>query len=244
MAEEKIFNMYKSLNLWTNPICVKCRKAAISELSGPVGIWQLGRDFGNDPYKLVFIGKNARGTIYDKSTALDQLMRFGFIDGTDKADVWIKDKGWAYWRYTAGIIEEVFGSIPIGWEKVAFTNLVKCNNSLTLDNTTLETATSCLDNLKVTWNELEIIKPKNIIIFSDNSYDDFIERYTSKFRLFDVTDKKFRIDVGRKTILWWERHCIDDNGRKFRVLRTSHPERKKKVDFINKLAEWVKSSDA
>jgi len=240
MSETPIFELYESLKLWSNPICMKCRSSAKTDLCGPVGIWQLGDDFFNDPNRLVFIGKTARGDLHNE--AEQQLKSRGFIDGTEKADLWIEEKWSAYWHYTAAIIEKLYGSIEIGWKKIAFTNLVKCNNSMDIDNTTHETSNYCLNELGVVWKELKIIKPKNIVIFSHDQYDRYIETFLSNFHHVEIEDKgkNFRIEVGKKQILWWEQECMDEEGWKFRILRTSHPERKKKDIFVEKIANWVK----
>jgi hypothetical protein len=110
-----------------------------------------------------------------------------------------------------------------------------------IDNTTHETSDNCLNELGVTWKELKIIKPKNIVIFSHDQYDSYIEAFTSGFHHTYVTDKdkNFQVEVGQKKILWWEQHCVDEEGWKFRILRTSHPERKRKDVFVEKIANWV-----
>lgn len=129
MAEQALFELYRSLKLWVNPVCQRCRSDT-PELSGPVAIWQVGREFRSDPHRLVFVGKNARGRILDDHEADDQLDKQGFIDGTRSADEWVRQKWSAYWSYTAGVVQGVFGSVDKGWEKVSFTNLVKCNASM------------------------------------------------------------------------------------------------------------------
>src|SRR5208283_2377215 len=137
MSEKAVFDLYRSLKLWANPICTQCREAARPDLSGPVGIWQVGTAFADDPYRLVFVGKNARGSIRDN--VQEELVNSGFIDATGEADKWIREKWAAYWHYTAAVIEQLYGSLQAGWERIAFTNLVKCNNSMDVDTTSTET---------------------------------------------------------------------------------------------------------
>jgi|ERR1700730_4459324 hypothetical protein len=236
MCERRIFD--RSISLWTNPICEACKKATNQELDGPVSIWQVGQEYDNDRYRLMFVGKNARGAIHNNAS--DQLAEQGIIDGTGEADEWIGQKWSAYWYYTAAIIEHLFGSLETGWERVAFTNLVKCNNSMNIDTTNNETATYCLDKLGVTWKEFEILQPLNIILLTGRNYDDFIDRYTKRFECHEKHDRNYQVVNGNKKMLWWERHCVDQkNGRNFRLLRTSHPERQKKLSFVQQLAQWV-----
>ena len=237
MSESAIFKLYRSLDLWTNPVCRQCRSDAAPELSGPIGVWQVGRKYESDAYRLLLIGKNARGTIFGNVD--EQLEEQGFIDGTGFADESIYKKRWAFWHYQTSIIERLFGSIDEGWERVACTNLIKCNNSMGIDTTSFETAKHCLDQLGVVWKEIDILKPLTIILFTGAKYDNFILNYTSKFEYADKTDRIHRVTNGLETILWWERHCRDETGRTFRVLRTSHLERQMKAPFVERLARWI-----
>src|SRR6516162_1935527 len=102
MSEQCIFDLYRSLELWTNPICTQCRSSVQPSLFGPIGIWQVGRSYFDDPHRLVFVGKNARGSLRDDVES--ELSQRGFIDGTTAADQMIGEKWGAYWNYTAEII--------------------------------------------------------------------------------------------------------------------------------------------
>jgi hypothetical protein len=112
-----------------------------------------------------------------------------------------------------------------------------------MDTTSWNTKAKCMDELRVTWRELEILEPRNVICYSGSGYDEFIDRYTSSFDHVDITDKHHSFLVGKKQMLWWERHCLDRNGRKFRFLRTSHPERKNKPEFVDPLVRWLRNAD-
>lgn len=209
-------------------------------LSGPIAIWQVGRKFTSDPYRLMLIGKTARGTIRAPDEIELELSRNGYIDGTHEADEWIRTYRTAYWRYTSALIERLFSSIDDGWDRVAFTNLVKCNDSMTIDTTSTQIAENCIRGLRVTWRELELLQPFNVILFTNHHYDDYIHDYTSHFHTTDFTDRAHRVPNGAKQILWWHRECVSkSSGWRFRLLRTSHPERQRKDCFVDRLAKWV-----
>jgi len=191
----------------------------------------VGASYACDSHRIVFIGKTARGW-----NSPDELAQQGFIDGTGMADQLIHGRSWPYWSYTNSILETVFGSLHSGWERIAFTNLVKCNNSDGADTTPRTCAAHCLDDLGVVWKELEILKPKNIIMYTGDHYDDFIERYSLGYEYQDKTRRDHRIPNGKKMMLWWERHCVDRDGRRFRILRTAHPERQQKESFVCQIA--------
>lgn len=110
------------------------------------------------------------------------------------------------------------------------------------DTTSRETRTNCLDRLEVFLGEVEILRPRSVILYSGRDYDDHIERYTSKFEHRDERGRSFSRENGKKTMLWWDRRCTDQAGRQFRVLRTSHPERQKKQPFVEKLVSWVREA--
>jgi hypothetical protein len=122
--EERIFRMYDDAGLGRNPTCGECADSALGfKFSGPVSIWHVGKNFGEDGRSIVFVGKTARGRIDDCEAQ-------GVDDTTSWADLAIrgrepKVRGWAYWAYTRAIIERLYGSLDEGWERVAFTNLVK-----------------------------------------------------------------------------------------------------------------------
>lgn len=240
MSEQRVFDLYRSLNLWTNPTCTRCKLSTQPPLFGPVGIWQVGKSYFDDRYRIVFVGKNARGSIRVPGEELaEELAQHGFIDATCEADQWIGDTRSAYWSYTAAIVEELFGNIDVGWERVAFTNLVKCNNSMDVDTTTAKTASHCLDELGVVWKEIELLEPNHIIMFTGWDYDTYIDRYLGNFDGNDETRRDHQIPNGGKMMLWWERHCVTRSGRKFKILRTSHPERQKKESFVNQIVQWI-----
>jgi hypothetical protein len=206
-------------------------------LFGPIGIWQVGRSYFDDPHRLVFVGKNARGSLRDDVES--ELSQRGFIDGTTAADQMIGEKWGAYWNYTAEIITRVFGSLSLGWERIAFTNLMKCNNSMSMDTTNGAMKENCLKKLGVAWKELDILEPRNIVMFTGDRYDSFIDQWSSRFEWHDKSRRDNKVPNGNKTILWWERDCFDGKGRRFRLLRTSHPERQKKEPFVERIARWV-----
>jgi hypothetical protein len=52
------------LKLGTNPVCTECiEENNQRRISPPISIFHIGENFGNDKYKVLFVGKNARGTL-------------------------------------------------------------------------------------------------------------------------------------------------------------------------------------
>jgi hypothetical protein len=80
-------------------------------------------------------------------------------------------------------------------------------------------------------------------MYTGQYYDNFIEGYIRRFKGYDITGRNHNIPNGRKAILWWDRQCVDQDGREFRILRTSHPERQRKEPFVEQIARWITSEE-
>ena len=141
--EREIFEMYSTLALGRNSTCQECANSVPSgPFSRPVSIWHVGAKFGQDDRGILFAGKTARGQIDE-----------GEINGVDDTTSWANRAisntcpsgagRWAYWAYTRDIIGKVYGSFDEGWEQVAFTSLVKCNASATVDKTSAVIKNNC-----------------------------------------------------------------------------------------------------
>ena len=71
MNGQVIFDMYAKIEMGDNAICKCCKKTYVN-LSRPVSIWQVRTKYKNSKYKLLFVGKNARGNPgHEKGVFLD-----------------------------------------------------------------------------------------------------------------------------------------------------------------------------
>lgn len=238
MTLEKIFEFYNEIELGRNSICNKCIRLNTknnTNLSKPISIWKVGENYKTDKHKILFVGKVARGL--KTETEENEL----FIDSSKLGNDFLINKSWPYWSYTRDIIKNVYGNIEIGKENIAFSNLIKCNDSMTTDNTTCYTKTFCIGELKVIWEEINILKPKRIIFYTHRGYDDFISDFRPTNNFKDVENQKFSIKIGAKKMPWWNRIFYDDNDMFVtEFLRIGHPERKKKIEFVKKVSDWIK----
>ena len=217
--EEKVFEMYKKINIGKSDICQKCR-GQNTNLSLPVSIWQVGDEYYDSKYRVLFVGKVARGTPGEKHG--------DFMDSTKRADELYQNVGWAYWNYTKAIANSLYDKNA--WEKIAFTNMVKCNSSNTIDTTTDSMRDFCLLVLK---EEIKMLKPKNIVFYT-KGYDEQIER------LFDNigNSKTEYVNIGKKEMSSWTfEGTIGDNV--VRCIRVGHPERLKKEAFVNHILQYL-----
>ena len=150
-TEKRLAERYHHMELGTCKICEECHKK--EHLSLPIGCWCVGSDFNKTSKRILFVGKNARnnpGTIED-----------GFRNPFQYTRESLWNKSWPYWSYTRAITQRIFGDDSI--EHIAFTNIVKCNNSGGKDTTSDFVKSNCILNLKVLQQELKVIHPTHII---------------------------------------------------------------------------------
>ncbi|MBE9501876.1 MAG: hypothetical protein KAX23_04700 [Dehalococcoidia bacterium] len=233
--EDQVFQMYESIRLGTNPICKDCiakHEAMGRPLYKPASIWHVGNKFEDDENKIIFVGKPARGE-------LGMETGHGYIDTRECGEKLFFEKSWPYWSYTREIASRIYGTSEEGWEHIAFTNIVKCNNSDTTDAATTEMKENCLNKLGVLWREIEVLKPKRIIFYTHWFYDDYIDRFRFGDYYQDKASRTHTIPNGKKVVSWWHREFLHNDRVAIRFLRTSHPERQQREGFVGKIVNWI-----
>jgi hypothetical protein len=182
----------------------------------------------------LFVGKVARGN------TTNNIVNGLFIDSTKLGDQLLTTSKWPYWSYTRKIIENLYGNIETGKENVAFSNLIKCNSSMKTDRTENLTKKYCIEELKVIWREIEVLKPKKIIFYTHWDYDSFIADFRPTDNFKDIENRKHTTKIGAKNMPFWNRVFYDNNGAiLMEFLRIGHPERKKKAEFVDKVTNWI-----
>lgn len=231
--QSRIFDMYRQKKLGKNPVCLKCRKDCKADglpLYGPLSFWHVGENYERDSYRLLIVGKTARKTPDKKKR------RAGIWDVQESTgDLW--ESTWAFWSYTKAILERVYGTPKAGWKKTALTNLMKCNNSGSVDMTTDAMKQSCLGNLKVFQAEAGLLKPKLIVFYTGPSYDTYLDNLSFGDNFID--HKNDFVRNGSKKMRWWYREFTLKGKPVLRFLRTSHPERQGKDGFVRKVSRWI-----
>ena len=221
-TEKRLAERYHHMELGTCKICEECHKK--EHLSLPIGCWCVGSDFNKTSKRILFVGKNARnnpGTIED-----------GFRNPFQYTRESLWNKSWPYWSYTRAITQRIFGDDSI--EHIAFTNIVKCNNSGGKDTTSDFVKSNCILNLKVLQQELKVIHPTHIIFYTSWYYDDYIPNV---FDRYNIHYNGFK-DIGKRKMPWQE--AISTLGNQtFHVLRVGHPQCKKKSDFVYEISKWL-----
>lgn len=234
--------MYEKIEIGRNDICKNCKP----KNKNPLAIWQVGSKFANDKHKIFFIGKTGRGD-------WGEVNKSGFVyaTATDAKNRFLKSS-YHYWKYTRDIASKLYGSPEESWDRIAFSNIIKCTDTDTVDKTENSVKNNCILKLGVIKNEIEILKPKNIIFYTGNNYDEYIttliDGLKRKFNGKEILSqsgcvtsrpKKGKMRKGND-LKFHTKELVGTNGRTImRFLITSHPERQNKERFINKITEWV-----
>ncbi len=228
MKEQKIFDLYDSIFSLqeTKYVCEQCRN--MRELDGPVSIWQLGDEFDSSKYRVLFVGKTARGL--PEGSIFNQT----FWDSTNRANHLYKKETWSYWSYTRSICESLYE--VDSWEKIAFTNMVKCNASDTTDLTDDNIKHNCIIENEIVLKEILCIKPLHIVFYTSYNYDSYIKSMFQDYHIITTADTTR--PIGAKQLPWWEFNITIDN-QIVRCLRTGHPERKKKDAFVEAVSNFI-----
>lgn len=230
--EHDLILMYDSLFIHEDcDICRLCRgteKEHRSLLSRPVTAWFVGNAFAEQETRILFVGKNARG--FGDEQPYTKRYHNVYDYGRE-----LTTKGWAYWNYTGEIIKAIYGIGYNNPELTAITNIVKCNNSEGIDTTSTCMKDHCIKELRVLNRELRIIKPTHVVFYTGWNYDSYIDYAFDEILVAgSVTETK---TIGQYNAPWREGKAIV-NGQRILFLRTCHPERKKKEDFVNAVVDW------
>ena len=239
MIFDKIYAQFDKDKIGENEICSRCREET-NICTTPLSPYLISDEVINPNERIMFIGKTARGSDFGEETDIF------YEDVTAFGNDFIRTSSWAYYSYTREIIKRYFGSIDAGIKHITYSNLMKCNNESTQDTTPYNAKQYCLNENKFIWKEIGIIQPKRLIFYSHNYYDDFIENFRplNSHHFIDVTDKSNAIEVGEKSALYWHREFFDKNNKLLcAFLRTSHPERLNKEDFVQNVLRFLKKTE-
>ena len=239
--EKAVFEIYKNLGIGISiengrlickrEKCNECR-CENADLSIPSSLWQVGDNYFKSKYKLLLVGKVARGepgsrfSLSDGSSIIDTTGKFNTEDDYHGFEG-LKNWGKAYWRYSRDLVQRIYGEN--GWEYVAFTNMVKCNSSYGKDTTTILRKNNCVGIIE---SEIKFLKPKNVVFYTRYSYDQQIKT------LFDnIVDLELDKDnIAKYNMPLWH-FTAELCGQKINGIRVSHPQGKNKEIFLKAITD-------
>lgn len=232
MKEELVWEMYQKCGLGSNDYCEKCKEN--NKLGLPVGLWQYGEEFDDSEYKVMFVGKTAITDEKDDiPTDLERYERYAKVGD----ELFAKNYS-AYWSYVKEITEELYGKDS--WEKIAFSNLIKCNNASTNDETDDTAKKFCCEKNKILLKEIEIIKPNSVIFMVGIDYIENIKEMFQDSNNFSCNEVEM-ICVGNKKMPYWIFSLNDSNGKNIKCLVIGHPQYKNKQDYVRIVVDFIKN---
>ena len=229
---KKLINLYENdLHIPNNEMCNICD----STFKQPLLPWQVGNKYFTDNGGIFIAGKPHRGTP-------GKVRDSNVIDGREVGKKLFFGKSWPYWSYTKEILNILFETSEESWEHITFSNIVKCTSTNSDDNTSLQCAKQCIVENKVIFKEIELLKPRKILFFTWSMHRHLLNDIpiAKNETIIEHTNNKFRKNCGAKKLGWWERSFTAKWGSKVDFLIVGHPERMKKVEYVNMVAEWLK----
>lgn len=223
------------LQLLQNPICRQCD----AEIRHPLLPWLVGPKFSESPYRVVFIGKPHRGIP-------GETLPSGIIDPTTLVANELWDWWPAYWSYTRAIAENLYGRNS--HEFIAITNLIKCTNvddgQITTDKTTYKMSESCILKLGVVWREIERLKARTVVFYTYGLFREMLQAVPVALdtSVQEITSQVHRAQCRDKRLGWWERACRTTWNDDLRILVVGHPERMARLEYVELLTNWIRSS--
>ena len=223
--------------------CERCKaycKKHEREMHGPLSYFKVGGQFENNERKIVFVGK----THWYNKKQVKELNNFNnsiFKDCRNDCLKMFKNDS-RFLVYIRKMTEKVYPDAKSAeelLERIAITNLTKCNTSEGSDDTTPYYLTNnCIELFE---KEIELLNPARLIFFTGAVYDDYILKLNFGFINSPIERKSQRnkVKIGNLQTLWWERE-FSDNKRIMHVLRTRHPVRAPS-GFVDKIVSWIKS---
>jgi len=161
--------------------CKNCRKYCKNnnlKQSHPVPLNYVGCEFNNDKYKILFVGLEAyylnkykkKCTI--KNRQIPDPTRY-YFDDYDMDQLFFEENS-NFWRWVRNISKEVIKKDDNSFNYIAWTNLHKCKvheKTIAVPGYTPnpEISKNCIKNCKWVFKEINILQPKNVVIFGTGS---------------------------------------------------------------------------
>lgn len=228
---KKLIDIYENdLNIPNNTHCSECD----SGYKQPLLPWQIGMHYGTERGGIFIAGKPHRGV---PGIPKDSQI----IDGRDVAKRLFFEESWPYWCYTKEALNEIYGSDEESWEHIVFSNVVKCSSTDGVDNTSWKCAHQCISKNQVVVKEIELLQPRKIIFFTWSMYRDLFDTipFADPDTLIEHTSSDHRVRCGAKNLGWWHRSFVSTWNKRVDFLIVGHPERMKKSEYIEKIAQWL-----
>jgi uracil-DNA glycosylase len=248
--EDRIFQKYAELRV-EKGLCRECNVPKEVNDGLPVSFFVVGENFQKQESRVMFVGKTVQSEWEDISP---KNSTSGFWDARRYAKeelflpFWSTGPFWQCIKEICQILWKINNPEEI-WRRIAITNLVKCSTSRNLDETPHQLKRNCIQNAGFFEEEVEIVRPTHIVLFTGPDYDEYLKELTFGYNHskdypidFSLEDKEITPFKGANK--WLERDFLEAGKVKMRFLRTYHPafymEARDKEKFCMCIASWIK----
>lgn len=243
--EEQLFKKYAELRR-EKALCKGCNVPREVNNGLPVSFFVVGSEFQNQKFKVLFVGK----TVQDGWESEPVNETSGFIDSRKYAKQGLFLPLWStypFWHCIKEICQILWNTSDLEaiWRRIAITNLVKCSTATSLDTTPEPLKRNCIQISRFFENEVKIIQPSHMILFTGSDYDKYLENLTFGY---EKKNERTSREHYEDDVRWWHREILDAGNVKMHFLRTCHPgffkikSEDRKWDFCHGIAEWIRQN--
>ncbi|HFD86340.1 MAG TPA: hypothetical protein ENJ35_01540 [Gammaproteobacteria bacterium] len=196
LAFDQVIDIYEDeLNIPNNQYCQQCDSA----YKQPLLPWVIGKQYFTKEGGVFFGGKPHRSTPMNSSVRSS-----GIIDARGRGRELFSESKWPYWSYTKAILERRYGSSELGYEHIAFSNVVKCTSTRGTDKTSLGCATQCIKNNGVIFEEIRLLRPRKIVFYTWSMHRGLFKEipFSKEGSVVEHTDGRFKKLCGAKRLGW------------------------------------------
>ena len=174
-VEQRIVDSYNA----KSGRCKECREYCNEkglQLHGPLSFFNIGEEFENDQYRVVFVGKTHW---YDKTQVeeLEFLASCKLRDCRDDGTIMFLTRQSRFWGFIQDVAKQLYpeeGNEARLLNYISITNITKCNTSKGYQDTTPYRLTeNCVGIFE---EEIKALRPTHIIFFTGKGYDSYIDK--------------------------------------------------------------------
>lgn len=238
--EQRIAKSYRA----NRESCKRCQRYCEKnglQLHGPLSFFNIGDQFENDRYKVVFVGKNH----WYSKTDVEEM---GFLAPSRFRDaraggLWaFLDRQSIYWRCIQDIAKLLYpeeeDEVDL-LDHISITNITKCNTSKGYRDTTPYYMTdNCVEILE---EEIKALHPKHLIFLTGRGYDSYINSLDLGYVLppKDATGQTYKRPIeNQHSVWWWHREFYESEKVTMNLLRTRHPQGAPK-GLTTEIVKWI-----
>lgn len=241
-------NLFNEMKIGNNSECMNC-KTTEKNLQNPIHTWLIGDEFEQSSLRILIVTKTAiNDDSWTEKYNINKEILCGLSDLNETAIWLLKYKRRSpTLRRISKIAKAIHNDPDNCYNRIAWTNLIKCNSGTTQDTTSDAMADSCLNIQGFIWKEIELLRPTHILFLTGTKYDSYIgNEFKNKMDKYIYSSEKYGI-MDHKMNVWEFTVKNKINGDCFKCVRTWHPQNRKKgmtdYFYVQSLVDWIRTTE-